>query len=81
MIEYFGPFGVYLLLTAYGLTFEGWKWKLLAFLPLLPMIAIAGEAVYGYFHEWNLWPVGIMFASPLAVFYIVCVIVLYWLLN
>jgi hypothetical protein len=44
--------------------------RLLAVLPLIPMVWIAVVTVGAYRQESNLWPILLIFASPMAALYI-----------
>ena len=74
----FGSFFVYIGLALYGLCLKGWKWKVAASVPLIPMIYVTWVTADLYKAEATLWPINLLFASPVALIYIVIVLVCYW---
>lgn len=44
---------------------EGWV-RRAAFVPALIMVPVLAQAAYAYAHNSNLWPIFIIFLSPLA---------------
>ena len=45
-------------------------WRLIAVLPLIPMIYIIVETIKAYNQESNLWPIMYLFSAPVALVYL-----------
>lgn len=58
----------YLVLQIVSLKLDGWK--SLSCLPLLAMIPLLAYTVYAYAMQSNLWPLLLIFASPVALIYL-----------
>jgi hypothetical protein len=53
----------------------GWRWASLV--PVIPMIYVVADTIKAFEQPSNLWPLPLLFSSPLALVYILLVIGLY----
>lgn len=70
------PFVAYLFLQAVALLRLRKRWRLAALLPLLPMFVIVVLTIQAYRAESNLWPILLIFASPMAAIYVGVILLL-----
>ena len=50
-------------------------WRVLAFLPLILMAFVFVVTIIGFYQESNLWPIFLIFVSPLVLVYLVVLLV------
>jgi len=58
---------------------SGWRWASLV--PLLPMIFVVAATVKAYNQQSNLWPLLLLFSSPVALLYVLAIFGLNLLLR
>ena len=68
-------FGTYLAVQLLALVYLGRKALLWVLAPVPVMTFILIGAVHAYQANSNLWPIWLIFISPLAVLYLLCVVV------
>ncbi|HEG43075.1 MAG TPA: hypothetical protein ENH94_03395 [Phycisphaerales bacterium] len=44
--------------------------RIIVLLPAPVMLIVIAVSFYGYQQEWNLWPIYLIFVSPLAILYV-----------
>jgi hypothetical protein len=64
-------------------TWMSWsgRWRIAALLPILGMVPIIGITVIALAQESNLWPLPLIFTSPIASLYLFGLVVLKAMLN
>jgi hypothetical protein len=55
-------------------------WRVFAYLPLIPMAVVIVVTVMATFQESNIWPVLLIFVSPVLLVYLLALLVLHYLL-
>ena len=66
---------VYLPLQICALATGEWKWRVASLFPLLIMVPVYASTYQGWVRHSNLWPVAMIFASPIAVLLLVALLV------
>ena len=77
----FLSFPVYLLMQIVALSeMKGW-WRIVAFLPVIPMIYIIVGTIIGYSEGANLWPIMLLLTSPAAFLYMCVFFILFGIVK
>ena len=77
MIPFFLCFPIYVItqMVAIFRLRGGWRWASLV--PVIPMIYVLAVTIKAFEQQSNLWPLLLLFSSPLALVYILLVVGLY----
>ena len=79
MIPFFLCFPIYVItqMVAIFRLRGGWRWASLV--PVIPMIYVVAVTIKAFEQQSNLWPLLLIFSSPLALVYILLIVGLYQL--